>query len=90
MLDECLTNEVKANFRKLLKITEVRRKVIQKEILPTFDELMERTNKIHPVMTSLQNVVRINYNICCNFRKHTILFVYIILYRRTTLKIIAH
>ncbi|XP_004522626.1 uncharacterized protein LOC101463455 [Ceratitis capitata] len=64
MLDACLTNEVKANFRKLLKITEVRRKVIQKEILPTFDELIERTNKIHPVMTSLQNVEGNFQNYC--------------------------
>lgn len=57
-LDEYVSEEIKENFRKLLKITEVRRKVVKKDLLTTFDELMERTNKAHPVMTSLQNVVR--------------------------------
>ncbi|XP_054737563.1 cilia- and flagella-associated protein 206 [Anastrepha obliqua] len=56
LLEESLTKEVKANFLKLLEITEVRRQVIKKTIKPTFDELMERTNKSHPAMTSLQNV----------------------------------
>lgn len=59
LLDEYVSEEIKENFRKLLKITEVRRKVVKKELLTTFAELMERTNKAHPVMTSLQKMVRI-------------------------------
>uniref|UniRef100_A0A034VS97 Cilia- and flagella-associated protein 206 n=2 Tax=Bactrocera dorsalis TaxID=27457 RepID=A0A034VS97_BACDO len=63
-LDEYVSEEIKENFRKLLKITEVRRKVVKKELLTTFGELMERTNKAHPVMTSLQKVTLNFQNYC--------------------------
>ncbi|XP_017470557.1 PREDICTED: UPF0704 protein C6orf165 homolog [Rhagoletis zephyria] len=64
LLDECLTEEVKANFLHLLELTEVRRQIIKKAIVPTFDELMERTNKANPAMTSLQNVTDNFQNYC--------------------------
>ncbi|XP_067631110.1 cilia- and flagella-associated protein 206 [Eurosta solidaginis] len=63
-LDECLTEEVKANFLQLLKLTEVRRKVIKEPALPTFAELVERTNKNHPALASLQNVTGNFKNYC--------------------------
>ncbi|XP_011186321.2 uncharacterized protein LOC105214533 [Zeugodacus cucurbitae] len=64
LLDEYVSEEIKENFCKLLKITEVRRKVVKNELLQTFGELVERTNKAHPVMTSLQKVT-VNFQDYC-------------------------